>query len=53
MRVVTIYWNAEKDIVEYVWGNEFKDVYKTAKLDILQDAIADLTDLYSKEVRNE
>ena len=52
-RVVTIYWDAEKDIVDYVWGNQFKDVYKVAKLDILQDAIADLTELYNKEVHHE
>lgn len=53
MKVVTIYWDSEKDVVTYAWSPEFETVYKVAKLDILQDAVADLTERYRKELDNE
>lgn len=53
MRIVTIYWDQAKDTVTYEWSPEFKNVYRIAKLDVLQDAVADLTEKYNEELDNE
>jgi hypothetical protein len=52
-RVVTIYWDAERDLTTYDWGTEFKSLHKIERLDTLQDAIADLSAEYDKELNNE
>ena len=49
-RVVTIYWDAERDLTTYDWGTEFKSLHKIERLDTLQDAIADLSAEYDKEL---
>jgi hypothetical protein len=52
-RVVTIYWDVEKDLTTYDWGTEFKSLHRIEKLDTLQDAIGDLSAEYDKELNNE
>jgi hypothetical protein len=49
-RVVTIYWDAERDLTTYDWGADFKSFHKIEKLDTLQDAISDLSVEYDKEL---
>jgi hypothetical protein len=52
-RVVTIYWDAEKDLTTYEWSPDFKYLHRIEKLDTLQDAIRDLSEEYDKELKNE
>ena len=52
-RVVTIYWDAERDLTTYVWNPDFKQSDRITKLDVLQDAIGDLSAEYDKEINNE
>jgi len=52
-RVVTIYWDAEKDLTTYEWSPNFKQSDRITKLDTLQDAIHDLSEEYDKELKNE
>jgi hypothetical protein len=52
-RIVTIYWDAERDLTTYVWNPEFKSLNIIERLDTLQDAIGDLTAEYDKELKNE
>ena len=49
-RVVTIYWDAERDLTTYEWNPEFKSLDKIERLDTLQDAISDLSVEYDKEL---
>jgi hypothetical protein len=49
-RVVTIYWEPERDLTTFDWGTEFKSLHKIERLDTLQDAIADLSAEYDKEL---
>ena len=53
MRAVTIYWYPERDLTAYKWSPQFEIADRITKLDILQDAIADLTERYNKEINNE
>jgi hypothetical protein len=52
-RIVTIYWDAEKDLTTYEWSPDFKYLHKIEKLDTLQDAIRGLSEEYDKELKNE
>ena len=49
-RVVTIYWDAERDLTTCDWNPEFKSLHKIERLDTLQDAISDLSAEYDKEL---
>jgi hypothetical protein len=49
-RVVTIYWDAERDLTTYDWNPDFKSLNKIERLDTLQDAISDLSTEYDKEL---
>jgi hypothetical protein len=49
-RVVTIYWDAERDLTTYDWNHVFKSLNKIERLDTLQDAISDLSTEYDKEL---
>lgn len=52
-RVVTIYWDAGRDLTTYEWSPDFKQSDRITKLDVLQDAIGDLSVEYDKELNNE
>jgi len=52
-RVVTIYWDTERDLTTYEWSPAFKSLRKIERLDTLQDAISDLSAEYDKEINNE
>ncbi len=52
-RVVTIYFDGDRDLTTFEWSADFKNSHQITRLDILQDAIHDLSEEYDKELKNE
>lgn len=52
-KVVTIYWDDEKDLTTYKLSPEFDQSDWITRLDILKDTIYELEKLYDKELNNE
>ena len=45
MMVFTVYWNPDTDVTEIKYSQRFKYLDGVAKVDVLMDAIADLSEM--------
>jgi hypothetical protein len=53
MRVCTISWNGNSDVTKITFSQEFETSEWIVRADVLQDAIAELTDLYNHVLTKE